>query len=164
MNKCHVLFAGAALLLAACASYDPSGIAVGSSEATVVGKMGAPTGQRPLPDGGKRLEFARGPLGYHTFMLDFDAQGRLQRSEQVLTEQNFAKIQAGMDQSEVLALLGRPSEISGYGWHERFNAWGYRYWNSFCQWFQVGVNLQGKVVDASYAMDPICERRSNARD
>jgi hypothetical protein len=130
----------------------------------VIEKMGAPPGRRALPDGGKRLEFARGPLGYDTFMLDFDAQGRLLRSEQVLTEQNFAKIQPGMTTDEVLALLGRPAEITGYGWHERRNAWGYRYWNSFCQWFQIGVNLQGKVVDSSYATDPICERRDNAKE
>jgi hypothetical protein len=158
-----LLFA-ATLALTACAAYGPSGLATGSTEAEVIKKMGSPTGQRSLPEGGKRLEFARGPSGFHTFMLDFDAQGRLQRWDQVLTEENFAKIQPGMDQSDVLALLGRPSEITGYGWHERRNAWSYRYWNSFCQWFQVGVTLEGKVADSAYATDPVCDRRNNGKD
>jgi hypothetical protein len=150
-------------VLAACTSYSPTGLPPGSTEAAAIKDMGQPTAQSPLPDGGKRLEFDRGPLGYHTYMLDFDAQGRLQRWDQVLTEENFAKIQAGMDKSEVQALIGHPSDVEGYGYPKLLHAWSYRYWNPSCLWFQVGMTTEGKVVDSAYATDPICERR-NSRD
>jgi outer membrane protein assembly factor BamE (lipoprotein component of BamABCDE complex) len=150
----------ATLALAACSTaYSPRSLAPGTTEAAAVQAMGAPTGQSVLPEGGKRLEFARGPFGKETYMLDFDAQGRMLRWEQVLTEQNFAKIKAGMDKSEVLAMLGRPSEISGYGVHEKRQAWSYRYDSPFCVWFQIGMTLQGTVVDSAYNQDPLCERR-----
>jgi hypothetical protein len=154
-----LLCAATLVLVSACTSYSPSGLAPGSTEAAAIKDMGPPNGQSPLPDGGKRLEFARGPLGYHTYMLDFDAQGRLLRSEQVLTEENFAKIQPGMDQAELLALLGHPSEVYGYSRPEPRDAWSYRYWNPSCLWFQVGMTRQGKVADSAYGTDPICERR-----
>jgi hypothetical protein len=162
MNSLRFLVGAAILLtLAACAhtAYSPKGVPVGSSEAAVIEKMGAPTGQSALPGGGKRLEFARGPFGKETYMLDFDAQGRLQKWEQVLTEANFAKIKPGMDKAEVLAMIGRPSDISGYGLHEKRQAWSYRYDSPFCTWFQIGMTLQGQVVDSGYGPDPICERR-----
>jgi predicted small lipoprotein YifL len=108
MRRFSLITAG--LAMAACASYGPSGLPPGSTVAAVVQDMGPPTEEFPLPGGGRRLEFARGPYGKHTYMLDFDAQGKLVRSEQVLTEANFATIRAGMDKSEVRAKLGIPSD------------------------------------------------------
>lgn len=159
MNGLRFLACAAAIALVSCSTaYSPKGIPAGSSEAAVIQAMGPPTGQRTLPDGGKRLEFARGPFGKETYMLDFDAQGRMQRWEQVLNEANFAKIKPGMDKSEVVAALGRPSDISGYGLHEKRQAWSYRYDTPFCIWFQIGMTMQGKVVDTGYGPDPICEK------
>jgi hypothetical protein len=159
MNTMRLLACVAPFALAACAtSYSPKGLAPGTTEAAAVQEMGAPTGQSALPDGGKRLEFARGPFGKQTYMLNFDAQGRMLRWEQVLTEANFAKIKPGMDKTEVVAMIGRPSDISGYGFHEMREAWSYRYDSPFCIWFQIGMTQQGKVVDTAYGPDPMCER------
>src|SRR5687768_15874430 len=107
MTPMRHLLAVAVVALAACTSYSPTGLAPGSTEAAAVKDLGPPTARRALPEGGTRLEFARGPSGFHTYMLDFDAQGRMQRWEQVLTEENFAKIKPGMTRSDVLAMLGR---------------------------------------------------------
>jgi hypothetical protein len=160
MKTIRFLACAAAVVLAACSTaYSPKGLAPGSSEAAVVQAMGQPTGQSALPAGGKRLEFARGPFGKETYMVDFDPQGRMLRWEQVLTEPNFAKVRPGMDKSEVLAMIGRPSDISGYGLHEKREAWSYRYDSPFCVWFQIGMTLEGKVVDSGYGPDPLCERR-----
>jgi hypothetical protein len=116
----------------------------------------------PLPDQpqvASRLEFARGPMGKHTYMLDFDAQGRLLGWQQVLTEVNFSKLVPGGSDAQVLALLGQPSNIRGVGWRG-LRVWSYRYEVSFCQWFQVSIQA-GKVVDAGYAPDPLCENAGN---
>lgn len=159
MNGLRFLACAATIALAACSTaYSPKGIPAGSTEAEVIQAMGQPTGRSALPDGGKRLEFARGPFGKETYMLDFDAQGRMLRWEQVLNEANFSKIKPGMDKTEVLAAIGRPSDISGYGLHEKRQAWSYRYDTPFCIWFQIGMTMQGKVVDTAYGPDPMCEK------
>lgn len=147
----------AACLLSACTSYGPQSLGTGSSIEATTRAMGAPTGEMALPSGGRRLEYARGPLGKHTYMVDFDAQGGLLSWEQVLTEARFNAIRGGMDSSEVLAQIGRASERFVVGWHVKQTVWAYRYETPFCQWFQVGINVQGKVVDTAYGPDPMCD-------
>ena len=125
--------------------------------AEVVQAMGPPTGRHEQGDGAPRLEFARGPMGKHTYMVDFDAQGGLLRWEQVLTENRFNAILAGMGQDEVLKRLGQPSQRRALP-YQRQMVWSYRYESAFCQWFQIGVDLQGRVVDTGYYPDPLCDR------
>ena len=149
----------AACLLAACAGYGPQSFSTGAPRDAVMRTMGVPTARLPQPGGGERLEYARGPYGRHTYMLDFDVEGRLLRWEQVLTEAKFNTIRAGMDASEVLALIGHSFEQRVVGWSVKQTVWAYRYETPFCQWFQVGLDPQGKVVDTSYGPDPLCEER-----
>ena len=58
--------AAIALLLAACAGYSPRNLPPGATQAEVVHLMGPPTGRYAMPQGGTRLEFARGPYGRET--------------------------------------------------------------------------------------------------
>ena len=147
----------AAGLLAGCAA-NPSKLALGSSAESVRGTLGLPTGEYTLPEGGRRLEYARGPLGKQTWMLDFDARGGLVAVNQVLTERRFNQIRAGMTSEELKRELGRPSAISMVGWHQKQIVWSYRYETLFCQWFQVGIDpARGTVVDSAYLPDPICD-------
>ena len=67
-------------------------------------------GSREMRHGTGRLEFARGPYGKHTYMVDFDADGRLLSWEQVLTENNFFQVQIGeTKEAVVIDGLGRRS-------------------------------------------------------
>ncbi len=157
MNTLNLSALLSACMVSACTSYGPSSLAPGTDLEAATHAMGAPTGDAALPGGGRRLEFARGPYGKHTYMLDFDAQGRLLRWEQVLTEARFNAIRSGMDAAEVRAQLGRASDQYVVGWHEKQTVWAYRYETPFCQWFQVGLNAQGKVVDTAYGPDPLCD-------
>ncbi|HEY0817808.1 MAG TPA: hypothetical protein VGD46_03455 [Rhizobacter sp.] len=144
--------------LAGCISYGPQSLPTGATQADTVRRLGEPTARIPLPDGGTRVEYARGPFGRHTYMLDFDAGGRLQRWEQVLTEANFNTILPGMDARAVQALIGHSFEQRVVGVAERRQTvWAYRYDSVFCQWFQVGIDAQGKVMDTSYGPDPLCD-------
>lgn len=158
LNLHHVarLFGLAALLLSGCSGYSPGSMPPGTSREEVIKSMGPPTGQYPLPDGGSRLEFARGPYGKHTYMLDFDNTGHLKQWQQVLTEANFNAVQMGMTRDQVLMLLGRPSETRYVGW-QKLTLWQYRYDAIFCQWFNVGINAQGVVADLGYTPDPMCD-------
>jgi len=144
-------------LATACAGlrYGPSTIGPGSTVEQVQSDMGSPTERFPLPQGGTRLEYARGPFGKHTFMIDVDAQGRVQNVHQVLTEANFATIAAAMPRDELLMRIGRPAHIRSGG-RQGGEVWSYRYDWTFCQWFQVSV-IDGLVRDAAYAPDPLCD-------
>jgi hypothetical protein len=64
---------GIAALLAGCAGYSAQGITPGQTAAQVEQQLGAPTGRYGLANGGTRLEYARGPYGKHTYMVDLDA-------------------------------------------------------------------------------------------
>ena len=142
--------------LAACTSYGPGDLGPGRSEAEVRDKMGEPTGRYPLPDGGSKIEYARGPAGGHTYMVDVDAAGRVRGVEQVLTERNFNAVQIGTPRDDVRRRLGRPSE-SRVGWRGVGEVWSYRFeWTAHCRWFQIWID-KDVVREASYAVDPVCD-------
>jgi len=143
-------------LLAGCQSYSPRGLAPGATLAEVEASMGPRTASYALPGSGQRLEFARGPFGKHTYMLDFDAGGRLLRSEQVLTENHFGRITMGQSRDEVLQAIGHPSAAQWLGFQKRM-LWSYRYDAPFCIWYQVSFNTNWQVVDTGYGPDPICD-------
>jgi hypothetical protein len=146
----------AACLLSACASVTPSRLAVGTPLTDAVRGLGPATFEYALPNAGKRLEYAGGTYGKHTWMLDFNAQGALTRSEQVLTEGRFNQVLAGMSQDDVLLRLGHPSEQSVIAFQKQ-TVWSYRFEGPFCVWFQVGLNAAGRVVNTGYLPDPMCE-------
>jgi hypothetical protein len=147
--------AAACAVLAGCTSYGPRGVRAGQTAQEVAQAMGPPTGRYELAQGGTRLEYARGPFGKHTYMIDLDAQGRVLRSQQVLTENNFNGVQAGLTRDELLRHLGRPSERRSGG-RQGGEVWSYRYDAVFCQWFQVSVH-GSQVTSTGYAPDPLCD-------
>ena len=129
----------------------PAGTPIGEART----KLGPPTGEHRL-EAGTRLEYATGPYGRHTWMLDFDAGGRLQGARQVLTEARFNTVRAGMSEGELRRLIGRPGETWRLG-RLRQDVWVYRFETPFCIVFQVGVGDDGRVVDTGYVPDPMCD-------
>ena len=109
-----------------------------------------------LPDGGTRLAFRR---GRDTYMLDFDAGGRLVRSQQVLNPATFATIQPGMSQAEVLTRLGRPAFVFPVG-YQQLQVWNYRFGGleGDCVVFQVSIsNATRTVAETGPNTDPACD-------
>ncbi|WP_296446074.1 hypothetical protein [Rhodoferax sp. UBA5149] len=145
-------------LLSACSGYAPPDALVGMNRDELVARMGPPDTERRI-DAGSRLEFPRGPFGTQTWFVYFDAAGRASRAEQVLTEQNFSRIDVGMAQDEVRQLLGRPGEVQVLG-RARGVVWSYRYDNYLCNWFQVELSQQQQVRSAGYSRPPECEVRN----
>ena len=148
----------AALLVAGCAGYGPGDLKPGQTEADVRARMGEPTDRSSLSSGGARLDFARGPMGAHTYRIDVDASGRVQSVQQILTETNFESLRPGQPKAAVRDLLGRPAE-QRVGWRGVGEVWSYRYDHRVeCRWFQVWL-VEDRVREASYAPDPLCDER-----
>ena len=150
-----------ALLLAACVAFTGPPLAVGQSEAEVRQLMGAPTGRHALADGATRLEYATGPYGRHTWMVDLGPDGRARRVQQVLTLSNlwdFASRATGLRPEEVLRELGRPGERRPGGLAGG-ETWSWRYVTNDCLWWQVSIGADGRVTGAGQGIDPMCDAR-----
>ena len=147
-----------ALLLAGCAGPGITPLPAGADEAALRQRWGEPSARYSLP-AGSRLEYATGPYGLTTWMVDLDAAGRVLGAQQVLTDRHLQAVQGrlpGMTRDELLRVLGRPGERRGGGW-QGGEVWSWRYFNPFCLWFQVSIGDDGRVRDGAFGPDPRCD-------
>ena len=154
----------ASMALSGCATRPP---AAGRAEAELLRDWGQPTSRYALPTGGQRLEYATGPFGRTTWMVDLDTAARVTRSAQVLGDAAFLDFQmrvgapGGVPRDEVLRTLGRPGEVRGGG-RQGGEVWSWRYPTNECLWFQASINDAGHATSASYAPDPGCRAGSDS--
>ena len=149
----------AGLALAGCSMFQPPPLALGQTEPEVLALLGTPTGRYEMPDGVSRLEFARGPYGRQTWMVDIGPDGRSRRFEQVLNTYHFARFAErapGMGIDELLRTLGRPGERQHGGWAGG-ETWSWRYPTNDCLWFQVSIGEDRKVISGGYGIDWSCD-------
>lgn len=99
-----------ALLMTSCASYNGRGLLPGvASVSDVLAVMGEPALRWQDADGSLQLAYPRGPMGYHTYMVLFGPDGRLQRIENRLAPKFFNRLEPGKsDREAVLRLFGPP--------------------------------------------------------
>jgi hypothetical protein len=148
----------AAVLLAGCAGFGTPQLQPGLTEAEVNARIRPLTGRYALAGGGTRLEYARGPMGRTTWMVDLDAAGRVTRWAQVMDGAYFAQVVDGMPREDLLRLLGRPAHRAGE-WQNR-ETWYWRYPTNECLWYAVTLSAEGKVMNGGGDMpDPSCDRR-----
>ena len=150
--------------LAGCAAIGLHPPRPGQTEAEVLSHDGPPTARYAMPGGATRLEYASGPAGRETWMVDVDAAGRVTGARQVLNEAGFDAFQrhaAGMSRAELLRTLGTPGERRSGGW-QGGEVWSWRYPNNDCLWFQVSIGADGRVRDGAYGFDPTCNRPGGA--
>ena len=146
------------------AACDPSGqpyedlrlarLKVGeSTEHDVVRLFGTPAAVRALPSG-KGLIYPLGPQGAHTLLLRIGADGRYQGRENLLTRENFDRVQAGMTQEAVGDLLGPPGGKQFYALKQQ-TAWEWRFLDGpFTKLFVVMFDAAGRVVSTAIEEDP----------
>lgn len=149
----------AAVVAAGCASVaspSPATLPPGASEAEVIAAMGKLTGRYTLPNGGTRLEFARGPQGRQTWMIDFDTAGRMVDSEQVMDLWYLTRIEPGMTVEQVLIRVGHPGVIRPIP-RQQLALWNYRYPTNDCLWYTISMGDDGRVVSGSTGTDPQCD-------
>ena len=139
-----------ALLLNACGSFLGHRLKPGEdSLENVVRALGKPAMRWQNEDGSAQLAFPRGPMGYHTYMVTIDADGKLRQIGNVLDEKNFARIRPGMGKEDVLRILG-PSYPNWTVYFERRDelVWEWRYcdaWNDAARFNVLYDNTKGTV-------------------
>ena len=84
-----------------------------STEADVRARFGEPENVWDAPNG-RVLEYNRQPQGQKNYMITIGADGRLSALRQVLTPENFARVQPGQRMDEVRRLLGKPAKVTPY--------------------------------------------------
>lgn len=95
------------LLLCACASYSGRGLKPGESNLEDVQRvMGQPGMLWKNVDGSTQLVYPRGPMGFHTYMVNIGIDGKLVKIENVMDQKYFSRIQPGMSKNQVLHILG----------------------------------------------------------
>lgn len=152
----------AATLIGGCAHAPP---APGVLQDEVLGTWGSPSARYALPEGGQRLEFATGPYGRTTWMMDIDHSGHLVQARQVLNEAEFLRVQsaANLRREDLLRWLGTPGERRRGGWPGG-EVWSWRYPTNDCLWFQSSVADDGRVTGSAYATDPRCDGPNDSRN
>ena len=144
------LLLATSLLLTSCAAYNGTGLQPGqASIQDTVKLMGQPAMRWKNPDQTEQLAFPRGPFGLHTYMAYFSAGGTLQKLENVLDPQIFARIKPGMTQAEVLRLLG-PSDPHATAYFKARDelVWEWRYcddWKQSARFDVLFDNSKGTV-------------------
>ena len=107
---CAALLSGCALLA------DPGRVAVGTPLAQLRQELGAPTATYPATgSAGERLQYSYQPAGQRVFNIDLDAQGRVARVEQALSEALFPeRIRPDhWTRADVLREYGPPARVMG---------------------------------------------------
>lgn len=151
------MLCAALALVGGCATFAPGGLPPGTNLTEARAALFGPTGEYALPGGGTRLEFAHGGLAKQTYMLDFDRNGALVSSQQVLTEPYLSTIAPGMPEAELRMRFGRPVKVFGIN-HPRGQVWNYRFAGGDCVWYQVTVgDADHRVVEAGIGTDPVCD-------
>ena len=115
--KALVLASASALLLAlaGCDQQAIKELEEGvATEADVRARFGEPEKIWDAPDGGRTFEYNRQPAGHRNYMITIGTDGKMSALRQVLTPQNFAKVQPGMVMEEVRKMLGKPARITPF--------------------------------------------------
>jgi len=81
-----------------------------STTAEIIDKLGRPTME--WQEGADKVwEYPFTPEGTRNYMLTIGPGGVLKAMEQVLTPENFARVQPGMTQEQIRRLLGKPASM-----------------------------------------------------
>ena len=113
-------------------------------------KMGDPS--NVYREGDKEVwEYPLGPEGVSTYMMTVNAQGGLEKIDQVLVDANFKRIQPGMTITEVRRILGRNSKEQRFGMTPNELTHKYKFnVNNEDQYFDVTYNAEGRVKEVGY--------------
>jgi outer membrane protein assembly factor BamE (lipoprotein component of BamABCDE complex) len=160
--RAGLLAAGAALAMLGCDVQNISELEEGfSTEADVREKFGEPEAVWDGPDGAQIYEYNRQPAGHRNYMITIGPDGRMASLRQVLTPENFARVQPGMDMTEVRKMLGKPMKITRYELKQEMH-YDWRYLDgpgpSDSKIFTVVFDNDLKVVSTLSVRDPELDR------
>ncbi|MBN8756449.1 MULTISPECIES: outer membrane protein assembly factor BamE [Variovorax] len=113
--------------LAACDSKNISELEEGvSTEADVRARFGEPENIWDGPNRGRIFEYNRQPQGQKNYMITIGTDGKMSALRQVLTPENFARVQPGMMMEDLRKMLGKPAKVTPYALR-RETEWEWRW-------------------------------------
>jgi hypothetical protein len=149
------------LSLAACAPVIRRTPPVGAPLAEVTAKLGKPNAVYQEADGSQIYEYTGQPMGQFNHMARIRPDGTLLSYEQVLTSENFAKIDVSRwNKDDVLRHFGHPAQVMRSRLEDG-EIWSYRYkekgvWDSL---MNVDFNARGVVLRTYNSADPVLDDR-----
>ena len=138
--------------LAGCANF--AAVSSGMPAQQVEAKLGAPETVRKNADGSEVWEYPGGPLGRQTYMVTLGSDRSVREAHQVLSEEYFSKVQAGMSRDEVRRLLGRPGEIMVFKARDE-EVWSWRYQQQNPMFFNVLFSQSAGTVRTTQRLEEI---------
>jgi hypothetical protein len=159
--RTHLLAAMIVLLAQGCASFDGRGLVPGQSTMKdVEALMGVPTERLKLPDGDSTWYYARQPDGRKMFAVRFSPDGVMRSNEQLLTEQNIARLYRDTTTREqARQIVGPPWVVARFERQER-DVWEYYMFNAdlyeyflYLQFSYDGI-LREVIMLKDYAKEP----------
>ena len=142
----------ALILAAGCANF--SAISPGDSAPTVEARVGAPGSVWKNADGSEVWEYALGPYGVQTFMITIGPDQAVREVQQVLREEYFSRVNAGMSREEVRRLLGKPRDIWYFPARDE-EVWFWRYLEVNYKFFNVLFDHSEGTVRTTLRLDEI---------
>ncbi|VTU20577.1 hypothetical protein H6CHR_01414 [Variovorax sp. PBL-H6] len=157
----------AAVLAAACwlAGCDPKHISEleegVATEADVRARFGEPENVWDSP-AGRVFEYNRQPQGQKNYMITIGPDGRMAALRQVLTPENFARVQPGMAMEDLRKLLGKPARRMPYPLKKQ-TEWEWRWVQppNSPMVFTATLNDDQRVVSAGSSPDRSAEANAN---
>lgn len=97
-----------------------------STEGDVRLKFGEPEKIWDGENGMRIFEYNRQPMGHRNYMISIGPDGKVEAIRQVLTPENFARIQPGMPMETVRKMLGKPAKMVPYELKREIN-WDWKF-------------------------------------
>lgn len=138
--------------LAGCANF--TAVTSGMPAQQVQAKLGAPETVRKNSDGSEVWEYPGGPFGRQTYMVTVGADRTVREVHQVLNDEYFSRVRAGMSRDEVRRLLGRPAEIMVFGARDE-EVWSWRYQQQNAMFFNVLFDRSAGTVRTTQRLEEI---------
>lgn len=153
MRKLLTLILGAlaVLGLAGCDAVTMKDLKPGVSTGyDVRDKLGKPGIEWRNDDGSVTWEYTRQPEGTECFMATIGPDNVLKSLENVLTPQNFARVQPGWTRDQVRRLLGKPRSVQKFALKKE-EVWDWRLPAEFSAdvFFNIHFDEDGKVTGTS---------------
>jgi SmpA / OmlA family len=127
-----------------------------SSEADVRARFGEPERVWDGANGVRIFEYNRQPAGHKNYMISIGTDGKMASLRQVLTPENFAKVQPGMMMEDVRKMLGKPMKVMPYELKQE-TYYNYRYLvdhNNTSMVFSAVMNADMRVLRTETMLDP----------
>ena len=147
---------GAMLVLAGCDNDRVAGTEEDvTTESEVLARWGKPANIWDGPDGARAFEYNRQPQGTTNYMITIGQDGKVTALRQVLTRENFARVQPGMPMEDVRKLLGQPARVTPYPLqHQTVYTWRFREGHGAASLFTATFDADLAVVSTAIGEDP----------